>query len=121
MSPFIRFLIAGGATVGLYVGGVWFGTDMMGLPTRPVNWFFYVLATSISFVLAYLWVFTSSAKRGQALFRYILLQLFGVILNTLWVEGGLRFTLLYPWVIAASYFAIWPFLSFTAQRHYIFK
>ncbi|WP_418152459.1 hypothetical protein [Litorimonas sp. RW-G-Af-16] len=49
-----------------------------------------------------------------ALLGYILLQVGGIIFNTLWVEAGLRFTGLYPWVIAATYFAIWPFLSFTA-------
>lgn len=121
MSQLTRFLIAGGATVALYVGGVWFGTEMMSLPARPVNIFFYVLATVISFVLAYMWVFSSQANKGRALFRYLLLQGFGVILNALWLEAGLRFTPLYPWIIAAAYFAVWPFISFTVQRRYVFS
>jgi len=108
-SQIARFLIAGMGTVGLYVGGVWFGTDILNLPARGVNAVFYVLATAISFALNYRWVFTSNTKAGSALFRYLLLQAFGIILNFSWVEAGLRFTQLYPWIIAASYFVIWPF------------
>lgn len=121
MSQLSRFLIAGGGTVGLYVGGVWLGTEVMNLPVRPVNIFFYVLATAISFALAYIWVFTSQAKKSSALLRYILLQTFGVVCNAAWLEAGLRFTPLYPWIIAAAYFAVWPFISFSVQRKYIFK
>ncbi|WP_409432889.1 GtrA family protein [Litorimonas sp. RW-G-Af-16] len=121
MSQLSRFLIAGVGTVGLYIGGVWWGTEIAGFPPRAVNWVFYILATGISFLLAYLWIFKSKAPPVGALLGYILLQVGGIIFNTLWVEAGLRFTGLYPWVIAATYFAIWPFLSFTAQRHYIFK
>ena len=121
MNQFTRFLINGGATVGLYVGGVWFGTEIAGLPARPVNWVFYALATLVSFVFAYRWVFSSDTGQGQALFRYILLALFGAGLNSLWMEGGLRFTPLLPWMIAAAYFLIWPFISYSVQRHYIFK
>ena len=120
MSQLSRFLIAGGATVGLYVGGVWFGTEVMSLPARPVNIFFYALATAISFVLAYKWIFTSTASKKSALLGYLALQAFGVVFNAAWLEVGLRFTPLFPWVIAAAYFAIWPFLSFTVQRKYIF-
>ena len=121
MNQFTRFLINGGATVGLYVGGVWFGTEIADLPVRAVNWFFYALATLISFIFAYRWVFSSSAKQGPALLRYVLLALFGLGLNTLWMEGGLRFTPILPWIIAAAYFLIWPFLSYSVQRHYVFK
>ena len=121
MTQLTRFLIAGGATVGLYVGGVWLGTEVLNLPARPVNIFFYVLATSISFALAYIWVFTSQAKKLSALFRYLLLQAFGVACNAAWLEAGLRLTPFFPWVIAAAYFAVWPFISFTVQRKYIFK
>ena len=120
-SQIARFLIAGGGTVGLYVGGVWFGTYILGLPTRPVNVVFYVLATAISFALNYRWVFTSNSSAGSAFIPYLLLQGFGVILNFSWVEIGLRFTQLYPWIIAASYFVIWPFLSFNIQKRVIFN
>lgn len=111
----------GGATVGLYVGGVWFGTEIMSLPARPVNIFFYVVSTLIAFVLAYLWVFTSKANKSTALFRYFLLHGTGVFINAAWLELGLRFTPLYPWIIAAAYFAVWPFISFTVQRKFIFS
>lgn len=120
MNQIARFIIAGGATVGLYVGGVWFGTDVLGLPVRPVNITFYILATAISFALSYIWVFQSSAKASGAITRYLILQAVGVVLNALWVEGGLRLTPLYPWVIAATYFAVWPFISFTVQRRFVF-
>lgn len=121
MNELGRFLVAGGSTVALYVGGVWLGTDVLSLPVRPVNIFFYVLATAISFALAYKWVFTSKANPAGALGRYLILQAVGVVCNVLWVEGGLRFTSAYPWIIAAAYFAIWPFLSFTVQRRFIFR
>lgn len=121
MTQLGRFIIAGASTVGLYVGGVWFGTEIMSLPARPVNIVFYMLATAISFALAYVWVFTSQAKKTRALSRYLLLQALGVICNAAWLEVGLRFTPLYPWIIAAAYFAVWPFISFTLQRKYIFK
>ena len=116
-----RYLTAGLGTVGLYVGGVWFGTDILGLPVRPTNAAFYVLATLISFGLNYKWVFASKAKAGQALALFTLLQIFGVSLNIGWVEAGLRFTALYPWIIAATYFLVWPILSFTLQKRYIFN
>ena len=121
MSQFGRFLLAGSATVGLYVGGVWFGTDLMSWPPRQVNIFFYVLATTISFCLAYLWIFNSKANVNNAMTRYLILQALGVVFNYLWLEAGLRFTSLYPWLIALSYFSIWAVLSFTAQRLYVFK
>lgn len=121
MSQLARFLIVGGTTVAFYVGGVWFGTEVMALPARPVNIFFYVLTTIIAFVLAYIWVFSSQANKGRALVRYFMLHGCGVILNALWLEAGLRFTPLYPWIIAAAYFAFWPFISFTIQRRYVFS
>lgn len=120
MGQLSRFLIAGVGTVGLYVGGVWFGTEIMSLPARPVNVFFYLLALALSFTLAYVWIFSSTASKKSALFRYTLLQIFGVVCNALWLEAGLRFTPLLPWIIAAAYFAIWPFISFKAQQKYIF-
>ncbi|XPH49049.1 GtrA family protein [Litorimonas sp. RW-G-Af-16] len=61
MSQLSRFLIAGVGTVGLYIGGVWWGTEIAGFPPRAVNWVFYILATGISFLLAYLWIFKSKA------------------------------------------------------------
>ena len=121
MNQFTRFIINGGATICLYVGGVWFGTEIAGLPVRPVNWFFYALATLISFIFAYRWVFSSGARQGTALLRYSLLSLFGLGLNTLWMEGGLCFTPLPPWIIAAAYFGVWPFFSYAIQKRYIFK
>ena len=121
MSSLSKFLIAGTATVGLYVGGVWLGTDILHWPVRPVNIVFYALATAISFALNYIWVFSSKTNAAAAIGRYLLLQGLGAILNYLWLEGGLRFTPLYPWIIAAAYFTIWPFISFTVQRQFIFK
>ncbi len=116
-----RYLTAGLGTVGLYVGGVWFGTEVLDLSVRPTNAFFYFLATLISFGLNYIWVFASKARPGNALTLFILLQAVGVGLNVIWVEAGLHFTSLYPWVIAAAYFAAWPFLSFSMQKRYIFN
>ncbi len=116
-----RYLTAGLGTVGLYVGGVWLGTEILGLPIRPTNAVLYVLATLISFTLNYKWVFASKSNAGNALALYGLLQVFGVILNIGWVEAGLRFTHAYPWIIAATFFIIWPFLSFTLQKRYIFN
>ena len=116
-----RYLTAGFGTVGLYVGGVWFGTDILNLPVRPTNAGLYLVATLISFGLNYKWVFASQSNAGRALVLYGVLQAFGVILNLAWVEAGLRLTALYPWVIAATYFILWPFLSFTLQKRYIFN
>ena len=107
--------------IAFYVGGVWLGTDIFGLPPRLVNIGFYVTATFISFVLAYKWVFAATGNPKRALALFLTLQLFGVGLNALWVEGGLRFTPLYPWVIAASFFIIWPFISYRIQKTYIFE
>ncbi len=116
-----RFLTAGLGTVGLYVGGVWFGTEILNLPARPVNAVLYVAVTFIAFALNSKWVFASEAPARKTLILYLLLQTLGVVLNLIWVELGLRFTPLYPWIIAASYFVIWPFLSFNAQKRYIFN
>lgn len=116
-----RYLTAGLGTVGLYVGGVWFGTDVLGLPTRPTNAALYILATVISFALNYRWVFASNSSARKTLFLFLGLQLFGIGLNMIWVEAGLRFTPLFPWIIAATYFALWPFLSFAIQKRYIFN
>ena len=116
-----RYLMAGLGTVALYVGGVWLGTDIFGLPVRPTNALLYTLATLISFMLNYKWVFASKASAGNALFLFILLQAFGVVLNLGWVETGLRFTSLYPWIIAATFFIIWPVLSYAIQKRFIFN
>lgn len=116
-----RFLTAGLGTVGLYVGGVWFGTEILNLPARPVNAVLYVAVTFISFALNSKWVFASEASAKRTLVLYLLLQAVGVGLNIGWVELGLRFTSLYPWIIAASYFVIWPFLSFNIQKRCIFN
>ena len=107
--------------IAFYVGGVWLGTDIFGLPPRPVYIGFYVTATFISFALAYKWVFTATGNPKRALILYLILQLFGIGFNALWVEGGLRFTSLYPWLIAASFFIIWPFISYRIQNKYIFE
>lgn len=107
--------------MGLYVGGVWFFTEVLLWPVRPVNAVLYIMATGLSFLFNYLWVFKSEAKAGGALFGFLLLQAFGVLLNLAWVETGLRFTAVYPWIIAAAFFAAWPFLSFLIQRRFIFN
>ncbi|WP_427453610.1 GtrA family protein [Litorimonas sp. WD9-15] len=116
-----RYLTAGLGTVALYVGGVWFGTEILHLPVRPTNVVLYIAATALSFALNYKWVFASKTSAGRSLFLFLLLQAFGVLLNIIWVEAGLRLTHLYPWIIAATYFAIWPFLSFAVQKRYIFN
>jgi len=61
-----RYLIAGAGTVGLYVGGVWFFTEIMNWPARPVNAVLYIIATALSFLFNYKWVFKSDAKAGGA-------------------------------------------------------
>jgi putative flippase GtrA len=116
-----RYLLAGGFTVGLYVGGGWLGTQVFTLPVRPTNALLYITTTGLSFLLNYKWVFTSKANAGGALMSFIALQIFGILFNIIWVETGLRFTYLYPWIIAASFFAVWPVLSFTIQKHLIFN
>jgi putative flippase GtrA len=116
-----RYLTGGLGTVGLYVGGVWFGVEVLDLPARPINAGFYILATAIAFTLNSKWVFASKTSARTSLILFLLLQGFGVVLNIAWVEAGLRFTTLFPWIIAAAYFAIWPFLSFTIQKRYIFN
>ena len=125
MTPLIRFLTAGTAILIFYAGGVWVGTDILGLPARPVNISFYILATFIAFAITYKWVFKANANPEvdpkRALPLFLLWQFIGIILNALWVEAGLRFTDFYPWIIAASFFTIWPFLSFNVQRQFIFK
>jgi len=121
MTQISRYLTAGGAMVGFYVGGVWIGTEVFNLPARPINITLYVTATLISFMLAYKWVFAATVNPRRALVLFSLLQVGGVILNALWLEAGLRFTPLYPWIIAASFFIFWPFLSYRIQQGYIFK
>jgi len=116
-----RYLTAGLGTVVLYVGGVWFGTEILSLPARPVNVGFYALSTIIAFLLNFKWVFASKSNASTSLILFLIWQGFGVLLNAGWLEAGLRFTSLYPWLIAASFFAIWPFLSFTIQKRYIFN
>ncbi|MEM7728622.1 MAG: GtrA family protein [Pseudomonadota bacterium] len=122
MNPqFQRFLLMGGAMVSLYVGGVWLGTEGAGLPARPVNVFFYCLTTAVAFFVTYRWVFGSDVGKRRALPLYLLWQGVGIGLNALWMETGLRFTGLAPWLIAAIYFVAWPFLSFTVQRRFVFN
>ena len=121
MQQISRYLTAGSAVIAFYVCGVWVGTDILGLPPRPVNISLYVTATFISFALAYKWVFAATGNPKRALILFCLLQLGGVIFNALWVEAGLRLTRIYPWIIAASFFAVWPFISYRLQRQYIFK
>jgi len=121
MTQLTRYLSAGTAMIIFYVGGVWLGTHIFGLPARPVNITFYVISTLISFTLAYKWVFAATVNPRRALVLFSLLQVGGIILNALWLEAGLRFTPLYPWIIAASFFIFWPFLSYRVQQGYIFK
>ena len=122
MSPALRrFLIMGAAMVSLYVGGVFWGTQILDLPARPVNVFFYVVTTAVAFIITYQWVFGSDAGARHALPRYLLWQGVGIALNALWMEGGLRFTPLFPWVIAAIYYVVWPFLSFRVQQRFVFN
>lgn len=116
-----RYLTGGLGTIAFYVGGVWFGTEILNLAVRPTNVVFYVSATLMAFLLNSKWVFDSEAPAKKTLILFLLLQGFGVLMNIAWVEGGLRFTRLYPWIIAASFFAIWPFLSFAVQKRYIFN
>jgi len=116
-----RFVTAGAGTVGLYVGGVWFGTEILDWPVRPVNAGFFILATLFAFALNYRWVFASQAKPGRSLLLFSLLRGFGIILNLMWVEAGLRFTSLYPWIIAASFFGFWALFSFTILKRFIFN
>jgi putative flippase GtrA len=120
-SQLSRYLIAGASTVTLYVGGVWFFTEIINWPARPVNAVLYVTATGLSFLFNYIWVFASKAKASGALLGFLILQGFGVLLNLAWLEAGLRFTVIYPWIIAATFFAAWPFLSFIIQRRFIFN
>ncbi|MEP6342199.1 MAG: GtrA family protein [Maricaulaceae bacterium] len=121
MKQISRYLTAGTAVIIFYVSGVWIATDILGLPPRPVNISLYVTATFISFALAYKWVFAATGNPKRALILFCALQLGGIGFNALWVEAGLRFTKIYPWIIAASFFAVWPFISYRIQRQYIFQ
>jgi putative flippase GtrA len=121
MTPLQRFLLMGAAMVSLYVGSVWLGTNALGFPARPVNIVAYCGTTAVSFVITYRWVFASDVGKRRALTLYLLWQGVGIVLNALWMEAGLRFTDLLPWVIAAAYYVAWPFLSFRVQQRFVFN
>jgi len=121
MKQVSRYLTAGIFMIALYVGSVWVSTEILEFPARAANFIIYVACTLISFTLAYKWVFAATVNPRRALVLFSLLQVGGIILNALWLEAGLRFTPLYPWIIAASFFIFWPFLSYRIQQGYIFK
>ena len=116
-----RYILAGMISVGVYVGGVWLGTDVLGLPVRLVNIGFYILSSLVAYGFNAKWVFESRAPARETLAPFMLMRGFGVILNIGWVEAGLRWTSLYPWVLAASFFAVWPLIAFIIQKRVIFK
>jgi len=120
LKRFLKFIGAGAGTVGLYIFGVWFGSEILGLPVLPLNVVLYTLASLASFAINYKWVFAAESGAGQALFRYGMLQVAGIVMNAIWVEAGLRLTNLWPWVIAATWFILWPLLSYAVQRRLVF-
>ncbi len=117
----LKYLTAGMITVGFYVGGVWLGTRYTDLPVWLVNTGFYLAATVISYIVNYTWAFQSRASHGTAFMKYITVAALGVGLNFVFVAfltGTLR---LYPALAALIFAGLWPFLSFTAQKLFVFK
>jgi putative flippase GtrA len=117
----VRFIVVGALSVGIYVGGVALLHRVVGMGPEVANVIAYLAGTLLNYFLNFYWSFQSNRSHQAAVWRFILVQAFGVVLNTLYVWAMLRFVAMPVEIVAISFTVIWPFFSFFALRYWAFR
>ena len=117
----LKYLVSGGATVAFYVGCVWLFTRTTDFPELWINSFFYALATVLSYTVNYFWAFQAKGKHGSTFAKYTAVALLGFGLNALFVAFMTQTLNLRVSLAALLFVMLWPFVSFTAQKFFVYK
>ena len=117
----VRFVVVGTLSVAIYVGGAALLHRALGMGPEIANVIAYLAATLVNYVLNFYWSFQTNRSHQAALWRYILLLAFGVVLNTLYVSAMLALFSMPLELAALSFMVLWPFFSFFALRYWAFR
>jgi putative flippase GtrA len=117
----VRFIIVGALSVGTYVGGVALLHRVLEMGPAVANVIAYLAGTLLNYFLNFYWSFQTNRSHQAAVWRYVLLQGFGVVLNTVYVAAMLALFSIPLELAALSFTVIWPFFSFFALRYWAFR
>lgn len=117
----LKYLIVGGGITALYLGGVLLGSYFTDFPPLWVNSFFYILSAIVGYLLNYYWAFKADGQHLITLVKYTVVACAGIALNALYVWIMLRIFPVPLVVISFSFAAMWPLVSFFAQKHFVYK
>ena len=117
----MRFIVVGTISVGIYVGGAAFLHRVVEMGPEVANVIAYLAATLVNYFLNFYWSFQTNRSHQAALWRYLLLLMFGVVLNSLYVAAMLALFSMPLELAALSFMVLWPFFSFFAMRYWAFR
>ena len=121
MGSGARYLVTGGATVAIYIGGVAVGHRLIGLDGAVANVIAYAVATAFNYVMNFHWSFRTKRSHSQALWRYLALSGCGLVLNAVYVPVVVRlFSVSYE-TAAFTFSALWPLVSFFSLRYWALR
>lgn len=120
-TQLLKYLVVGGSITSLYLGGVLAGSLWTDFPPILINSFFYIVSAIVGYLLNYYWAFKADGQHLTTLLKYTLIASTGIILNAVYVWALLK-TLPAPLVVISfSFAAIWPIVSFFAQKYFVYS
>ncbi|PSJ41872.1 GtrA family protein [Allosphingosinicella deserti] len=123
LTQLIRFALVGGFVTALGVAAYWFPATFLGVPPLLANFLAYVIAVAFGFVLHGKVSFAGHGSRDKAgvrTFRFMIVSLISLALNSLFVwvlTGPMNGPTWWP-VIPMLF--VTPLVTFTLNRQWVF-
>ena len=123
LTQLIRFALVGGFVTALGVAAYWFPATFLGVPPLLANFLAYVIAVAFGFVLHGKVSFAGHGSRDKAgvrTFRFMIVSLISLALNSLfvWVLTGPMNGPTW-WPVVPMLF-VTPLVTFTLNRQWVF-
>ena len=119
-NKFIKFLVTSGLCALIYIGSLFF-LELKNEVSALANFILYSLIAVLNFLLSKYWTFESTQTISDSSWKFLVLILLGVVLNTVAIYT-LSVGLKLPSYIAATIFLIaWSGMSFSLQKVWVFK
>jgi len=119
--PFIKYLIIGSAVYVFYIVGTSLSVEIFDQPIMFSNIIFYILSIFLAYIANYYWSFQSSQKHKLAFIKYVAVSIIGLSINAVFIYSLSVIFAAPIWLSTTAFSALWPIISFIAQKKFVYK
>lgn len=118
---FARYLLVGGLGTGVHLLFLVISVELAGLSATSGAIIGFISALLVSFLLNYKWTFKSCKPYISSFWRYFVVSISGLMLNTLMVNGLVKYFGL--WYFTAQLSIIWvvPISNYLLNKYWSFE